>query len=409
MKTNGRASVVTDAPFPKNYSQELLLVSRGKGVYVEDSSGERYLDFGSGIAVNALGYGREDLAEVAFNQMKKLIHISNLYTTAPAVELAERLISFGSFSAVHFGNSGSEANEAAIKYARLYSLRKRGEGCHRILCFEGAFHGRTMGALSCTPNPAYQKPFAPLLPGVETIEYNNVEKLEETLNGSFSCVIAEVIQGEGGLEVMTKEFAEALNRECKKHDVILIVDEIQTGLGRIGYRLASDWVGLEPDIVTLSKPLAGGLPLSATLIPAKVNNLLQVGEHGSTFGGGPVTTSVANRVLDIILDPVFLDQVRSKASVLHDELTRISEELDFIGAAKGAGMLKGLEVKAPKEKESEVIKKLIEAARDEGILIIRSGRNVLRIAPPLIITEEEIREGVDILRRALSGFQGNIS
>ncbi|RKX79764.1 MAG: acetylornithine aminotransferase [Spirochaetes bacterium] len=409
MKTNGRASVVTDAPFPKNYSQELLLVSRGKGVYVEDSSGERYLDFGSGIAVNALGYGREDLAEVAFNQMKKLIHISNLYTTAPAVELAERLISFGSFSAVHFGNSGSEANEAAIKYARLYSLRKRGEGCHRILCFEGAFHGRTMGALSCTPNPAYQKPFAPLLPGVETIEYNNVEKLEETLNGSFSCVIAEVIQGEGGLEVMTKEFAEALNRECKKHDVILIVDEIQTGLGRIGYRLASDWVGLEPDIVTLSKPLAGGLPLSATLIPAKVNNLLQVGEHGSTFGGGPVTTSVANRVLDIILDPVFLDQVRSKASVLHDELTRISEELDFIGAAKGAGMLKGLEVKAPKEKESEVIKKLIEAARDEGILIIKSGRNVLRIAPPLIITEEEIREGVDILRRALSGFQGNIS
>ncbi len=409
MKTNGRASVVTDAPFPKNYSQELLLVSRGKGVYVEDSSGERYLDFGSGIAVNALGYGREDLAEVAFNQMKKLIHISNLYTTAPAVELAERLISFGSFSAVHFGNSGSEANEAAIKYARLYSLRKRGEGCHRILCFEGAFHGRTMGALSCTPNPAYQKPFAPLLPGVETIEYNNVEKLEETLNGSFSCVIAEVIQGEGGLEVMTKEFAEALNRECKKHDVILIVDEIQTGLGRIGYRLASDWVGLEPDIVTLSKPLAGGLPLSATLIPAKVNNLLQVGEHGSTFGGGPVTTSVANRVLDIILDPVFLDQVRSKASVLHDELTRISEELDFIGAAKGAGMLKGLEVKAPKEKESEVIKKLIEAARDEGILIIKSGKNVLRIAPPLIITEEEIREGVDILRRALSGFQGNIS
>ncbi len=163
-----------------------------------------------------------------------------------------------------------------------------------------------MGVLSCTPNPVYQKPFAPLLPGVETIDYNNTSKLEETLDSSFSCVITEIVQGEGGLDVMSREFAETLNRLCKKHDVIIIADEIQTGLGRTSYKFASEWIGLEPDIVTLSKPLAGGLPLSATLIPARINELLQLGEHGTTFGGGTVTTSVAFRVLDLILNPSFL-------------------------------------------------------------------------------------------------------
>ena len=255
-----------DPPYPKNYATELLVIEEGDGVYLKDSAGRTYLDFGSGIAVNALGYGREDIAEIVSRQMKKLVHMSNLYATRPALELAEKIVAGGNFAAVHFGNSGTEANEAALKYARLYAYRKKGPEHHKLLAFKGAFHGRTMGALSCTPTAAYRDPFEPLVPGCEFAPFNDSKALEETLDGSFAAVIVEVVQGEGGLAVMTEDFAKALNTLCAKHDVILIADEVQTGLGRTGSFYASEGVGLSPDIITLAKPLAGGLPLSATLL-----------------------------------------------------------------------------------------------------------------------------------------------
>ena len=297
---------VEQVPFPKNYSSRMLVLVKGKGVHLEDRAGNRYIDFASGIAVNALGHGREDLARAAYDQMMRLAHVSNLYATEPAIELAERLVASGPFQAVHFGNSGTEANEAALKYARLYSLRTKGEGNHRILCFTNAFHGRTLGALACTPTAKYQDPFKPLMPGVEVAPYNDVAKLEAVLDRSFAAVIVEVVQGEGGLDAMSPEFVKALNRLCRKHDVVLIADEVQTGLGRTGTLYASSGAGLEPDIITLAKPLAGGLPLSATLIPARVNEQVHVGEHGTTFGGGPVTTAVALKVWDIVSNPDFL-------------------------------------------------------------------------------------------------------
>ncbi len=398
----GQPAMVTNTPLPKNFPSEFLVIRKGKGVWLEDTDGNRYIDFGAGIAVNALGYGRKDLAKAGYEQMKKLIHISNLYATEPQLALAKKIVSSGPFAAVHLGNSGSEANEAAIKYSRLYGLRKKGPGNHKILCFSGAFHGRTMGALSVTPTPKYQEPFLPLVPGVEICEYNNVAMLEKMLDRTFAAVIVEPIQGEGGLGSMTKEFAAALNSLCKKHDVILVADEVQTGLGRTGSFYASKLFGLEPDIITLAKPIAGGLPLSATIIPAKINDLLHEGEHGTTFGGGPVTTAVACVVWDKLADPKLIEGIRARGKHLESVLTEMKREFSFLGNIKGSGLLMGIEVGC----DDASFRKIIRKAMETGLLILRSGATVLRFAPPLVITDKELDAGCAILRKVF-GLYGD--
>jgi acetylornithine/N-succinyldiaminopimelate aminotransferase len=392
-----QSSIEGGTPFPQTFAKEMLVIESGEGVYLRDRSGRRYLDFGSGISVNALGYGRKDVAEIAYRQMQKLIHISNLFATDAALEFGRKLLAQSSFAAVHFGNSGTEATETAIKFARLYSRRKKGPGNHRLLCFTNAFHGRTMGALSCTPNKKYQEPFEPLVPGVETLEYNDSRAVRETVDDGFAGIIVETVQGEGGLRMMTEEFAAALNEACRKHDVILIADEVQTGLGRTGYAFSSEAVGLKPDIVALSKPLAGGLPLSATLINAGINKYLALGEHGTTFGGGPVTTAVASYIWDTITDKQFLAGVREKGRYLAEKLEGICRGFDeFCIERRGAGLLQGIVVR-----EAGLIAEIIAAAREEGLLILRSGPDVLRIAPPLVISGAEIDEGVRLLENAL--------
>jgi acetylornithine/N-succinyldiaminopimelate aminotransferase len=417
---SNKPALIKDHPLPNCFSPELLMISRGDGVWLEDASGRRYLDFTGGIAVNALGYGREDMADIAYRQMKKLVHISNLYITEPALELATKMIARGvreargageaggvsegsEFQAVQFLNSGSEANETALKYARLYALRTKGEGHHKLLSFTGSFHGRTMGALSVTPNVKYQTPFLPLVPGVEVGEYNDVAALEKQLGAGFAGVIVEVIQGEGGLAGMTRQFAAALNRLCRQHDVILIADEVQTGLSRTGSFYASTGVGLEPDMITLAKPLAAGLPLAATLIPKKINSLIHVGDHGTTFGGGPVTTAVASKVWDILSNPQFIAQIRDRGEYLAKKLGALTERYSFLGGVRGRGLLLGLEVLQERLSQNpdaaEVMPGLLTAFREEGMLILRSGANILRIAPPLIIGSEEIDTGLAIMTR----------
>ena len=397
--------MVHTSAIPKQYGTDFLVLREGKGVLLKDTTGKTYLDFGSGIAVNALGHGRDDLAEVAAAQMRKIIHSSNLYATEPAMTLAAKLIGSGPFAAVHFGNSGTEANEAALKYARLYAYRVKGERCFKLLSFSSAFHGRTLGALSVTPNPAYRQPYEPLLPGTETCPFNDEAALEKTLDRSFAGVIAEPVQGEGGLTAMKSSFAAALNRLCRKHDIILIADEVQTGLGRTGNIFASSAVGLEPDIVTLAKPLAGGLPLSATLIPAKINDLLKPGDHGSTFGGGPVTTAVASRLWDIISRPEFLAEVRGKGAFLGEKLADIAARFSSgpvrVGEVRGLGLMRGLEILAPEDRTADVMKAILAKAQEKGLLVLRSGRNVVRIAPPLVISENEIEKGAAVLSGAL--------
>lgn len=395
MLINIEEAMAHNHPLPNNYSRDLLVLEKGEGCYVEDMKGNRYLDFGSGIAVNSLGYGREDLARIAFEQMKKIIHTSNLYVSKPALKVAAKLCALGNFAAVHFGNSGSEANEAAIKYSRLYSLRTKGEGHHKVLAFEHSFHGRTMGALSATATKKYKEPFYPLVPGYEFAPYNDIQKLEEILDDSFACVIIEPLQGEGGLVAATNEFSKKLNELCKKYNIILIADEVQTGVGRTGLPLASAWVGLEPDIITLAKPLAGGLPFSATLIPAKINDLVHVGEHGGTFGGGPVTCSIADAILDTVLDPDFLSSVIEKGEYLKAQIEKVATTLPCIKDNSGFGLLRGIEIDGIDPNQ------ICDAAMRKGLLVLRSGTNKIRIAPPLIITKEEIDNGVQIIADVL--------
>ena len=387
--------------FPRNYSDEFLILDHGKGVNVFDISGKRYLDFGSGIAVNALGYGNEKIAEIASEQMKKLVHVSNLFTTKPALDFSSRLIKGSRFKAVHFGNSGSEANEAALKYAKLWSIRTKGQDSYKILSFSGAFHGRTIGALANTYNQKYKEPFGPMIPGAEIIEYNNVDQLEKTLDESFAAVIVEVVQGEGGLYTMTDDFASSLKALCKKNKVLLIADEVQTGLGRTGCLFASDDIGLEADIITLSKPLAGGLPLSATLIPDFVNEKIKTGEHGTTFGGGPVTTAVACYVWDTINNEDFMAEVREKSNYLTGKLKELQNQFSFIKEIRGKGLLLGLEID---ENERIDVLKILGRAREAGMLLLKTGVNVLRLAPPLIIGKQEIDEGMEILQSVLKSF-----
>lgn len=401
-------AIVADHPFPKQYSPELLVVDRGKGVWLEDVAGKRYLDFAGGIAVNALGYGRADLARAAYRQMKRLSHISNLFATEPALALARAMIAGAPFpfSAVFFANSGTEANEAALKYARLHALRTKGAGHARLLCFSNAFHGRTMGALSCTPNAKYQDPFVPLVPEVSVSAFNDVAALEATLTEDFAGVIVEVIQGEGGLAAMTPEFATALNECCAKKGAILIADEVQTGLARTGTFYASQGVGLRPDIITLAKPLAGGLPLSAVLIPKKIDSLLHVGDHGTTFGGGPVTTAVALKVWEILSRPSFAAQVAEKGEHLRAGLLMLASRRKCIGEVRGRGLLQGFEYLpaapgVPQTDGRDAMKELLARLQAMGLLALRSGADVVRLAPPLIITKKEIDRGIDIIEEAL--------
>ncbi|MBN2351411.1 MAG: aminotransferase class III-fold pyridoxal phosphate-dependent enzyme [Spirochaetales bacterium] len=392
-------------PYGKHFASELLVIDKGEGSWLWDEAGAKYLDFGAGIAVNALGYGREDFAATAHDQVKKLVHISNVFANRPALELAELLVKSGPFAAVHFGNSGTEANETALKFARLYSLRKKGEGHHKILSFSNAFHGRSYGALSATPVPKYQDPFRPLVPGFVSSPYNDAAALEKTLTSGFAAVIVEVVQGEGGLAQLESGFIAALNTLCAAHDVILIADEVQTGLGRTGTLYASFAAGLKPDMITLAKPIAGGLPLSATLFGDKVNDLIKLGEHGTTFGGGPVPSALGLLVWKAIHAPGFMEEVKAKGEYLAGLYADMKKEFPFVGEFRGLGLLRGIEIVARKEKPEDLCKTIIDGARGKGLLVLRSGSNVIRIAPPLTITREELKTGMDILTDVFRGLK----
>lgn len=411
------ASFVHEPPFPRNYGSEFLLLDHGKDSSLYDTMGKKYLDFGSGIAVNSLGYGRKDLAKIAARQMKRLTHVSNLYATEPAVSLAQLIINDlsalvvnKSYQAVHFGNSGSESVEAALKYSRRYAGNRKGSEYNGFISFTNSFHGRTMGSLSVTSSQKYRQPFGPLIPGVRHLPYNDPEALRSALQADdkVAAIILEVIQGEGGLSMASPSFISAIQQEAAERDIVIIVDEVQSGLGRTGRTLASTGCGLEPDIICLSKPLAGGLPLSATVITGQINAEIQPGDHGTTFGGGPVTTAVANAVWKKINTPRFLAEVRTRAGILEGELRKLSADIDFCGPIRGEGMLVGLPVNLPSDEKQNPIKLVLDTCREMGLLVLRSGENIIRIAPPLTISEKDIRAGVQILHTALQTVRSTL-
>lgn len=399
-----KPALTIDNPFTNSYERQLLQLSRGRGAKLWDANGNRYIDLGAGISVNALGYGGRRFSRIIARQARRLVHVSNLYTTAPAVELGSRLMGFamgvipGGAAAVHFGNSGAEANEAAIKFARLYSKARYNHTRTTIVAFQNAFHGRTLGALSATPNQKYRHKFEPLVPGFTFLPFNDVKAIETQIGDDVAAIIVEPIQGEGGLEVLSHETAEVLRRVCDTKDILLIADEIQTGLYRTGQRLGSQSVGLHPDIVTLSKPLAGGLPLSATLIPGHVNELIEPGDHGTTFGGGPVTSAAGLFVIERLSGDRFHTNLQHRIQQLDEGLRGLAESSALLGRLRGEGMLRGIEVTAGAEKISAIL----QTARQLGVLVLRSGKNILRIAPPLVIRKRELARGLELLGAAIS-------
>lgn len=367
------------------YKRPPVVFERGEGVWLYDTEGNKYLDLVAGIAVNALGYGDPEIPRIMAEQARKLIHVSNLYHTEPHVRLARLLCEHSFADKVFFCNSGAEANEAAIKFARKYARVRHGEGKTTIVAFEGAFHGRTMGALALTPRPHYQDPFKPLMPGVRIAPFNDPQAAREAIREDVCAVIVEPVQGEGGIRPATKAFLQALREAADAVDALLIFDEVQCGLGRTGTLWAHEQYGVTPDIMTIAKPLAGGLPMGATLVAQRVADVMAPGDHATTFGGGAVVSAVAAYVVSRLADPQMLAHVRARGQQLLDALRRL--ELPHVVDIRGRGLMVGIEF-------DRDVTPLVENALRYGLVLVNAGPTVIRMVPPLVISESEVDEAV---------------
>ncbi|NLF63483.1 MAG: acetylornithine transaminase [Chloroflexi bacterium] len=376
----------------QTYVRPDMVLSHGEGCTLWDCDGRRYLDFMAGIAVVALGHADAEWAAAVQAQAGRLAHVSNLFHTAPHVELARRLVENSFADRVFFGNSGSEANEAALKFARKAAKAAGHEGKTGIVAFTGSFHGRTMGALAVTAKEAYRAPFAPLVPGVTFAPFNDVEAARAAIGPDTCAVIVEPVQGEGGVNPATGDFLQALRAACDEHGALLIFDEVQCGLGRTGTLWAHEAYGVAPDMMTLAKPLANGLPIGVVLVTEAVAGVLQPGDHGSTFGAGPLVCAAACVVFDRVSAPAFLADVREKGAYLLERLNALDSP--HITAVRGCGLLVGVELDEP-------VAPILAAARERGLLIINAGTHVIRLAPPLVVTKEQIDEAVELLAVSL--------
>jgi predicted acetylornithine/succinylornithine family transaminase len=377
------------------YKRMPLDVVRGEGVRLFDADGRAYLDFTSGIAVNALGYGDPGLADAMREAMGSgLVHISNLFGSDPARALAETLVSHSFASSVFFCNSGAEANEGAFKFARRWSRARHGVGATEIVALRGSFHGRLFASLAATDRPNYRAPFRPLAGGVSIVEreLSSIETLLST--GTVAAVIAEPVQGEGGVRVLSVDFLRELRALTRQYGAALIFDEVQCGLGRTGALFAYEHAGVEPDMMTLAKPLAGGLPMGAVLMTADVASAIEPGDHATTFGGGPFVASVANHVVGRLSDPSLLAHVRDEGAWIGERLAALVSSNPKVRAARGIGFIWGLDV-------TDAASTVVRAALDAGLLVCSAGDHTVRLLPPLVATREELAEGLDILEDVL--------
>ncbi len=374
------------------YTREPLEFAGGRGCRTVDSSGREYLDFGAGIAVNALGHAHPALVAALHAGAESLVHTSNLYWTEPMVRVAERLAAATGMERAFFCNSGAEAIEAALKLAR----RAR-PGRRRCVVFEGSFHGRTLGALSATIQESYQAPFRPLLADFTAVPYGDLAAARAAITDTTALVLVEPIQGEGGVRPAPAGFLAALRQLCDANGALLVFDEVQTGVGRTGTFLAAQSVGVLPDAVALAKALAGGLPMGALLARGAAATAFGRGEHGSTFGGGVLVTSVAHAVLDVVLAPGFLDGVQVRGERLGAGLSRLAAaHADTVVAARGRGLMWGLVLREPRAPE------LVAALREQGLLALQAGKNVLRLLPPLVVGDGDIDRALELLARGLA-------
>jgi acetylornithine/N-succinyldiaminopimelate aminotransferase len=378
----------------QTYQRPDFVLDRGEGVYLFDTVGRRYLDCVAGIAVNALGYSDPDVARAITEQAAGLIHTSNLYHTRPAGELARLLVESSFADRVFLSNSGAEANEGALKFARKYAREHRGEGKTMIVAFSGSFHGRTMGAVAVTHREKYRTPFMPVMPDVRFAPFNDLLAAEAAISDDVCAVIIEPIQGEGGLSVATPEFLRGLRARCDAVGALLIFDEIQCGMGRTGTLWAYEPYDVRPDIMTVAKPLGGGLPIGAILLTQAVADTLHAGEHGTTFGGGPLVSGVAQVVLKKIADPTFLAHVREVGDYLDEALQDLAAANSRIIELRGRGLIRGIQI----EGSAASVR---EAGHAAGLLIATAGDDVLRLLPPLIFERAHVDEAIEKLGQAL--------
>lgn len=377
----------------QTYKRPPFVIVHGEGSTLFDTEGKSYQDWVAGIAVNALGYNDARLTQAIQAAATGLIHTSNLYYTAPQIELANMLVEKSFADRVFFSNTGAEANEGAIKFARKVQYEKGAHGKTEIVCFTGAFHGRTMGAVALTPKEKYQKAFMPLMPGAVLAEFNNLESAKAAIGEKTAGVIIEPIQGEGGVNVATPEFLKGLRELCDQNGAVLIFDEVQCGMGRTGKLWAHEWSGVTPDIMTLAKPLAGGLPIGAILMTNAVASAMHAGEHGTTFGGGPLVTSVAKHVVQRISQPEFLAHVSEVGDYLMERLSEINSPI--IKEVRGKGLIVALELTTD-------VSNIIEKGYEQGLLMVNAGTNVIRFVPPLIIDKANVDNLVDKLTTIFS-------
>lgn len=374
------------------YERFNLVLEKGEGCYVYDEEGHKYLDMGSGIAVNSLGYHHPVLTEALKNQVGKLIHTSNYYYTKPQIEAAQLLVTYSSLDKVFFCNSGTEANEGAIKLARKYGKQKFPLKT-QIISLKGGFHGRTLGALSATPKEQYQKDFKPLMPDFYYAQFNDIEDIKACINENTCAVILEVIQGEGGIILADEVYLKEIEKLCAQYDALFIIDEVQTGIGRTGSLFAYSQFGLQPDIVTTAKGLGAGLPIGAILCTEKAN-VFAPGNHGTTFGGNLLATTAASVVLKELCENGLMEHVQSVSKYLKDKLLKMQAKSEKIVEIRGMGLMIGIEIKEP-------VKPLLEKCMAKGLLAIGAGEKVIRLLPPLIITAKQVDEGIAILEELL--------
>jgi acetylornithine/N-succinyldiaminopimelate aminotransferase len=385
------------------YERNPILFVEGHGVYLVDERGEKYLDLLSGIGVNALGYGHPAITAAIDRQSHKLVHLSNLYFHEGQAELALRLTERTGLDRAFFCNSGTEAWEAAMKLARAYARQKRSEG-HRLgtkfLALENSFHGRTMGALSTTHKQKYREPFEPLTPGVEFVRFNDVEDLRARFSNEVCAVLIEAVQGEGGVRPVSAEFIRTARELTRSTGALLVADEIQAGMGRTGTWCAYQQYGVQPDVTTLAKPLAGGLPLGAMLSTEEASRGIHPGLHGTTFGGGPLACAVAIAVIDTMERENMLAHIQRIGNYFKEQLDTVAVKHDVIDKVRGLGLMLAIELKS-----AELAKQATAKMMERRILINRTNENVLRFLPPYILEEEHVDRAIAALDEVFAGMQ----
>ena len=375
------------------YARRPVSFSHGKGCYLFSTSNDKYLDFVSGIAVNALGHCHDHLVKTVQEQAAKLWHVSNAFEIPEQERLAQRLVENTFADYVIFMNSGAEATEASIKIARKYFFEKGQPEKNRIITFKGAFHGRTLASLFAANNPDHIKGFEPKVEGFDQVDFGDHEALKKAINKNTAAIMVETILGEGGIKIIPDQCLQGLRKLCDEHDLLLILDEVQCGIGRSGKFFAFDWAGIQPDIVPIAKGIGGGFPVGACLVNKKAGSGMKPGNHGSTFGGNPLAMSVGNAVLDIILEKGFLENVVKIGEYFEAQLLKLKKKYpSVIEEVRGKGLLRGIKLKS---NNAKFLNELFE----HKMLAVKASENVVRLLPPLIVKEKEIDEAISIIEK----------